>query len=106
MQPDDSGDAAAWGLVLPFVVTASHDGPYDDQSFVAGWQAGRADTELRIAAAVGARSAGFQVYTDLVRQVELSAMSHGYPHVVATPLEGMPEWSWVAVAKGPSDAGG
>ena len=37
---------AEYGLVMPFVVVASKDGPYDDEAYVAGYEAGRLDALL------------------------------------------------------------
>lgn len=90
---DDMGepdDAEGWGLVFPFVVCESADDP-----FVAGYQAGRIDTALAAAAAVGATNASYTVRSDLVPQLELIAMHHGFPSVTAEVCEGTPEWSWV-----------
>jgi len=95
--PMDQPQGDEMELVVPFVVCQSEGGPYDDQSFVAGFQAGRADEQMRIAAVVGARNLTFTVYSDLVRQIELSAMRYGFADMGGGALEGMPEWSWVTV---------
>lgn len=38
---DDDDDETTYSLVMPFVVTASHGGPFDDAAYVAGWEMGR-----------------------------------------------------------------
>lgn len=95
--PDDNPDPqdAEYGLVMPFVVCASNGGPYDDDSFVAGYQAGQLDSEL--GAAGWARvERGFPIPSALVPQVDLIAMKHGYA-VEATPWGDDPAaWTFVA----------
>lgn len=75
-RPDwDDRDEETFGLVMPFVAVVSKGGPYDDPSFVAGYQAGEINGKLesrRIAAAT------FLIYTTLIEQVDLIAMRHGY----------------------------
>lgn len=92
-QPEDNG---GWGLVFPFVVCESHGGPYADEPFVAGYQAGGIDTALGAAKALGATSARFTVRSPLMPQLELIAMHHGFPVVQVVAWEEHPdEWSVV-----------
>ena len=44
---DDDLEDEHWELVMPFVVAVSEGGPYDDESFVAGWVCGQLSIELR-----------------------------------------------------------
>jgi hypothetical protein len=87
-----------WGLVFPFVVCRSNGGPYDDEAFVAGYQAGQISKALAAAAAVGADRCMFTVRTDLVPQLDLIAMHYGFS-LEAKQIEetegypAMPEWS-------------
>lgn len=69
-----------YGLIMPFVVCRSKDGPYEDDSFVAGYQAGRADSALAAIAAVEGDGLTLTTYPDLVPQLELIAMRHGFHH--------------------------
>lgn len=72
-------DGVEYGLVMPFVVVKSKGGPYDDDSFVAGWRAGVIDKQLEAhdSPAVDGESP-ISVETALLPQLDLIAMSHGY----------------------------
>jgi hypothetical protein len=67
-----------WDLVMPFVVCASQGGPYDDRSFVAGYQLGRLDRDLGVLAALEFASVSRVLYTDSLAQADLIGMRHGY----------------------------
>jgi len=73
-QPEQDG----YELVLPFVVCASVGGPYEDQAFVAGYQAGQVDRALATVAAVGGLGLKVTVYAALAKQLDLIAMKHGF----------------------------
>lgn len=71
----DDRDEETFGLVMPFTEVASVDGPYDDLSFVAGFQMGQIDGKLesqKIAATT------FLIFSRLTHQVDLIAMRHNY----------------------------
>jgi hypothetical protein len=88
-----------WGLLFPFVVCQSNDGPYDDAAFVAGYQAGRIDRSLAVAVAAEADALRFTVHTLLVPQLELIAMNHGYL-AKSEPWEQEPDlWSFVTFTR-------
>lgn len=74
---DHDGDGG-FELVLPFVSCASKGGPYDDKAFTAGFQAGRLDQRLAVAAAAQINALSATVYTELLPQVDLIAMNNGY----------------------------
>ncbi|MFJ8690310.1 hypothetical protein [Micromonospora wenchangensis] len=93
--PMDLPEPDGMELVFPFVACQSNGGPYDDDAFTAGYQAGRIDTALAAAAAVGATTATYTVATPLVAQLELIGMHHGYPSVTAEVFGEAPEWSTV-----------
>jgi hypothetical protein len=97
MQPDpaDEPEAEGYDLVVPFIACLSQGGPYDDDSFVAGFQAGRVDQALAAGAAVGATEVAITVLTPLVKQLDLIAMNRGFPIVVADVAAEVPEWSHV-----------
>jgi hypothetical protein len=42
----DEGNETEYGLVMPFVVCASQGGPFDDDAYVAGYEAGLLDARL------------------------------------------------------------
>lgn len=75
---EDQDGSATWGLVMPFVVCASRGGPYDDQSFVAGYAAGRLAVLLESLATCGGSGTRFTVHTGLLPQLDLMAMRHGF----------------------------
>jgi hypothetical protein len=70
-----SGD---YELEMPFKVCQSQGGPYEDEPFVAGYQAGRLAGRLDAAAAIGANHLVEVVYVDLLPQIDLIAMRAGY----------------------------
>jgi hypothetical protein len=63
-----------YGLVMPFVVVTSVGGPYDDDAYVAGYEAGMADAQL----AHGPRVVDLVVRSDNAPQIDLIGMRHGY----------------------------
>lgn len=77
-------DEHGWELVMPFVVVRSEGGPYDDASFVAGWDAAVIDCFL-----VADRPAEctFDVREPLVPQVDLIAMKRGYSSEVQAEVD-------------------
>jgi hypothetical protein len=93
--PMDSPEDDGYALVMPFVVTASHDGPYDDEAFVAGYEAGGIDAALGVIAAAGGSRLTRTVLTPLLPQLELIGMRHGFLRVTAELCEGTPQWSVV-----------
>lgn len=64
-------------LIMPFTVCKSNGGEYDDAAFVAGWQGGRIDAELRAIQGTDA-TLRYQVAPGLVPQLDLLAMKYGY----------------------------
>jgi hypothetical protein len=96
-QPEPDG----YSLVVPFVVCRSNGGPYDDESFVAGWQCGDIDRALAAAAAVGAsRVRQPMVHAAIIKQLELVGMYRGFPTLQADAIEGCPEWADVTFVAG------
>lgn len=102
MTDDERVGGEGYDLVMPFVVTASHGGPYEDEAFVAGWQCGEIDTALRATATIGG-SLRRQVLRALFPQVELIAMKHG---LVVTKHQGGEghdaEWADVTISESAS----
>lgn len=70
----DDRDQEVYGLVLPFVCVASSDGPFEDVSFVAGFQMGRLDAKLAVENLCAMTD---MVYASLEAQADLIAMRHG-----------------------------
>lgn len=83
-------------LVMPFVTTASHGGPHDDDSFVAGWECSRADAILTLL-----RPAAYeaQVREASVPQMDLIAMKSGY-EMSAEPAGDDSQWVRVRMTRG------
>lgn len=91
----DEDDAAAYELVMPFVVVHSRGGPHDDTAFVAGWRLGALDRDLAVAAVIGTRHHVTTVPPCDLPQVDLIAMKHGYK-TTAEPWDEAPaEWATV-----------
>lgn len=78
------------GLVMPFVVCASKGGPYDDASFVAGFECGQIDRQLG-QEAPRRYAPDLPVHAGNVPQLDLIAMRNGY---VVTFEDSMTE-GWV-----------
>lgn len=89
---------AEYGLVIPFVACASKGGPYDDDAFVAGYQAGRIDNALSVARTVGTTGLKATAATSLVRQLDLIAMHHGF-QAKAEACEGAEGWSFITFSR-------
>jgi hypothetical protein len=89
----DDGAATEYGLVMPFKpAVKSGTGPYDDQSFVAGYQAGQIDRALSVQRAVQGTGMQTTVYTELIPQLDLIAMRYGFElKIEETGAEG---WSF------------
>lgn len=79
---------SAYELVMPFVVTASHGGPYADESYVAGYRCGQIDERLGLF-----REWSGPIEAEVLKQVDLIAMKHGCQmKACGPPLDG-----WVQV---------
>jgi hypothetical protein len=93
-------DGHEYSLAVPFVVTHRHGGPYDDQAFVAGFQAGQIFQAMAVGATVGARSAEWVVRSALGEQLDLIAMHLGYQSRTV-PLDDAVGWSRFSVVRSP-----
>ncbi len=98
IDPMDQPEHEGLELAFPFTVCQSNGGPYDDEAFVAGYQAGRVDTALKTAAAIGATTYTVTVLTTLVGQLELIGMHYGFPAMTAEQFGEAPEWSTVTLS--------
>lgn len=86
-----------YGLVYPFVVCASNDGPYDDGAFVAGCWFGQVSTECKTI--IEGRYKRWYVPSPLVPQIDLLAMHEGLT-MAAEPWEDYPdEWTQVTLSR-------
>lgn len=93
--PDDQAEPEGYELVVPFIVCTSVGGPFDDDAFVAGFQAGQVNQALKVASAANANEVQFTVNTELVKQLELIGMSHGFPYLDAATSDEAPTWTFV-----------
>jgi hypothetical protein len=83
----DDAEEVAYGLIMPFVVCESQGGPYQDESFVAGYELGNLSAQLE----AHPPFIRLPLRTASMRQVDLIAMRHGYTlrqHVMPVP-----EWT-------------
>lgn len=71
-------DEADYAMVMPFVTTATHGGPHDDESYVCGWEMGALDTVCNMTSRIGGVPKFRQIHTSNVEQAELIAMRYGY----------------------------
>lgn len=99
-QPDDD---TAYALVMPFVVCQSQGGTYDDEAFVAGYQAGRLDRALAVAAVNDTPTVRATVAAQLVPQLDLIGMHHGYPVCEVTIDDDHPTWADVQFRRESTD---
>jgi len=83
-----------YGLIMPFVVCRSKGGPYDDDAYVAGYEAGTLDMALSLSSSLpGSRlNEGVPYHAENMPQVDLIAMRHG----VTTETEDVGD-GWVSV---------
>lgn len=92
----DESEPAEYELVMPFVVCQDHGGPYEAGAFVGGVYYGKIDRQLEVE-----QPAMFEQYvpSELVPQLDLLAMHHGYT-MESEPWRDHPEdWTWVAMRK-------
>ncbi len=76
---DHEDQEDGYGLVMPFVSVRSKGGPYEDEAYVAGFEAGRMDVTLSVAAHLGlVPDTGYYVHAENASQMDLIAMSHGF----------------------------
>ena len=90
---DDLPEGDEMELVMPFVTVVSAGGPHDDDSFAAGWQAGEIDRSLSVAEPAVVSVCFAVVRRDVVPQLELVGMRHGFPTLHVTPTSD--EWCTV-----------
>lgn len=79
-------------LVMPFVACRSQGGDFDDDSFVAGYQAGKIDMALTIIVAAGGDEHCCTVDSRLARQLDLIALKHNF--LVKIEETGTDGWSY------------
>lgn len=106
---DEIPEEGQFGLVMPFVVVKSKDGPYDDDAYVAGYEAGRLDARLE---ALPAGPVMWMIETpfrtDNVPQLDLIAMQHGFKmENLSEDTEDwqFPEWTMVSFRRDAELAG-
>lgn len=101
MATDYDPQEVGWGLVMPFVACKTQGGPYDDDGFCAGFQAGIVDGKL--SAGIPEYRAAF--YSPLAPQLDLIAMRHDYSiEVDMDPA--YRDWSWVTFKRNGRDPDG
>ena len=67
-----------YGLVMPFIAVASKGGPYPDDAYVAGWEAGELWSRLQAAALHRSTPDPVTVRADNAEQIDLIAMRNGF----------------------------
>jgi hypothetical protein len=71
-------EESEYGLVMPFILVKSNGGPFDDAAFVAGMTCGALYQELENCAPMQAVPRARYIQAQLVPQIDLIAMKHGY----------------------------
>lgn len=66
-----------WVLAMPFVTTASHGGPHEDDAYCAGWQMGALDQRCGASRHFGLGGFCTWVLAVNLPQADLIAMRHG-----------------------------
>lgn len=100
---DSGGDSTQqhMSLVVPFVACRSQGGPYEDNGFAAGFQAGEIHRALLMAAPAHAERVRFpMVRSDLLPQLDLLAMHAGFTIVARNIDERFPQWADVTFSAG------
>lgn len=89
-----------YGLVMPFVPVKSRGGPYDDNSYVAGYEMGLLDARLPLLGdwVVQCR---FTIHKENLEQADLIAMRHGFSVTPVAP-DDFPDWVWITLPRGES----
>ena len=79
-------------LAMPFVACKSHGGPYDDESYVAGWEMGALAERLGMMVLVGAiPQPVLTIHRANLEQLDLVVMPFGW-HAVEITGEWREEW--------------
>jgi hypothetical protein len=86
----DEENETEFGLVMPFVVCASQGGPYDDDSYVAGYEAGKLDAELALGPphVLAFWPPALSFHAENKPQLDLVAMKNGYTVRWANEVDG------------------
>lgn len=69
---------AEYSLEMPFVVCKSQGGPYDDDAYVAGWEAKTISIQLDGLANITGATMVAVVHIENQPQIDLIAMKHGW----------------------------
>lgn len=84
----------AHDIVVPFVVTQGHGGPFDDEAYAAGYSLGYLDAQLAIAKAMNLGTSPCKLDRRNMPQVELLAMKHR-AQIHEIPVYGV-DADWIA----------
>ena len=75
-------------LIMPFITVKSKDGPFDDQSYAAGWAMAKLDSQLEFQ-----EGNGYAIVRELdIPQADLVGMRNGFT-LESNDLEDAPGWS-------------
>jgi hypothetical protein len=87
--PPEDLQQPEFGLVMPFITVATEGGPHDDVSYVAGWEMGVLDAEMRCTSpAIIDR----WIHAENESQADLIAMKNGYKVKFGAEYEEAPGW--------------
>ncbi len=98
-------DEVEYEEVMPLVVVKTQGGPYDDESFVAGWQAAQIEAALGYAELTRATAVGpWVAYPALHDQLDLVAMKKGFQITEFYVVEENPGWAFYTFSKPSEEA--
>jgi hypothetical protein len=95
--PPDPEDAHE--LLYPFTVCTSAGGPYDDDTFTAGYQVGALDQALRVAHACSVDTISRVIFATLADQAELVGMARGFAIMTRDADPDGPTWVCVTFTR-------
>lgn len=75
---DEQAEEGQYEMVAPIVLAKSNGGPFDDAAVAAGMTCGALDQELKMTAALNTLPHDRYIDGQLIKQVDLTAMRHGY----------------------------
>lgn len=105
-----SDDSVSYQPIMPFVAVASRGGPYDDESYCAGWEANAFAAlivDLNKANLPGVEiGLKLPVRSANVAQLDLIAMNAGWLVRVCRTWGPADEWSYIHLTQASGDDGG
>lgn len=87
-QAEGRQDGSELSLVMPFLPVESKGGPFPDDAYVCGYEAGRLDALMESAAAAMENLDDIVLHEENAEQADLLAMRHGFRAAIMPPRDG------------------